>query len=452
MTERTPMHRRDFLEKAAVAGGIAATLPAASWARLSGANETIRLGVIGCGPRGQSLARDFRVRGDERRVKVIRISDVWQPRITGTTEMLGLPPSAGTMEYREIIDDPDIDAVLIATPDHWHAKMSIDALEAGKAVLVETPLSHTLEQAVAVRDAVKRTRGTFAVAAQRCSRDVYWQLRQAIAEQRIGRITWSQGSFTVNGRIPIFATPKAGPVSPRIGSDSYLWWSRWLGTEWGLADDTPISEDRFFRYQKYYEYSNGLAGEVLFGVLAPMLLAISGARGEQPRRVVSGGGLYNYFDGRETADQLLTVLDFPGEHSIVLAASGTSGHGLETTFRGRHGFATLTDNTARLQEDGAFYPEFRSSNKDRVDAGMSRDVKGRWIADPPAGEVGYDLEIGDRPTVLDNFIAAVRGEADPDCGIDLAFSSMVGTRMMAESLRLNQVMMWDKDARALTGV
>ena len=220
MTEKTPMHRRDFLEKAAVVGGIAATLPAASWARLSGANEAIRLGVIGCGPRGQSLAKEFRLRGDERQLKVTRISDVWQPRLKGTTELLGLPLNAGTMEYREIIDDPEIDAVLIATPDHWHAKMSIDALEAGKAVLVETPLSHTIEQAIAIRDTVARTRGTFAVAAQRCSRDVYWQLRQAIAEQRIGRITWSQGSFTVNGRIPIFATPKAGAVSARVGSDS----------------------------------------------------------------------------------------------------------------------------------------------------------------------------------------------------------------------------------------
>lgn len=453
MSGTTPMHRREFLEKAAVAGGIAATLPAVSWARVPGANEEVRCGVIGCGPRGQTLARALRVRGDTLGVKIARTSDVYRPRLNSTTESLGLPPEAGTMEYREIIDDPDIDAVLIATPDHWHAKMSIDALDAGKAVLVETPLSHTIEQAIAVREAVTRTRGTFAVAAQRCSNDLFWKLRQAIAEQRLGRITWSQASFAVNGRIPIFSRPKDGAISGRLNSDSYLWWERWLGTEWDLAPDTPISEDRFFRYQKYLDYSNGFAGEVLFGLLAPMLLAITGTRGEQPRRVVTGGGTYNFFDGRDTADQMLTVLDFPGEHSIVMTACGTSGKGLDMTFRGRNGYATVgEEGTVRMQEDGAFYPEFRGGNKDKVEAGMMKDIKGRWIPDPPAGEVGYDMEIGERPDLLANFVAAVRGEAKPDCGIELAFASMLGARMMSQSLHNNQVMLWDEDAQTLAGV
>ncbi|MDQ7012661.1 MAG: Gfo/Idh/MocA family oxidoreductase [Planctomycetota bacterium] len=456
MTGTTPIPRREFLERAAVAGGLvgglAASLPAAAWARVPGANEVMSIGVIGCGPRGQQLARQFRLRGEAKSVSVVRVCDVYRPRLRAATEMLGLDATGGTMEYREIIDDPNIDAVVIATPDHWHAKMSIEALEAGKAVFVETPLSHTIEQAVAIRDAVDRTGGTFAVAAQRCSQDRFWQLRQALAEQRIGRVTWSQGSFAINGRIPMFARPKEGGVSPNLRANEFVWWDRWLGTEWDLAPDTPLSEDRFFRYQKYYDYSNGMAGELLFGVLAPMLLSIAGARGEQPRRVVSGGGLYNFFDGRETPDQLMAVLDFPGEHSIVMAASGTSSKGLEMTFRGRHGYATVNDDVVRLQEDGAFYPEFRKGSKDMIDAGMSRDAKGRWIPTPPAGEVGYELEIGKRPDVINNFIESVRGEADPDCGIDLAFAAMLGARMMAEGLRLNQVMLWDKDAQAMASV
>lgn len=453
MTGTKPIPRREFLERTAIAGTLAAGatggLPAAAWARVPRASETMRIGVIGCGPRGLHLAHQYRLRGEALNVSVVRVSDVYRPRLRAAVELLGMAETGGTMEYREIIDDPAIDAVVIATPDHWHAKMSIEALDAGKAVLVETPLSHTTEQAIAVRDAVKRTGGTFAVAAQRCSQDRFWQLRQALAEQRIGRVTWSQAAFAINGRIPMFGRPKEGNVSPNLRSNQYVWWDRWLGSEWDLAPQVPLSEDRFFRYQKYFDYSNGMAGEMLFGLLAPMLLSIAGARGEEPRRVVSGGGLYNLFDGRETPDQLMAVLDFPGEHSIVLAGSGTSSKGLEMTFRGRQGFATVNDNIVHLHEDGAFYPEFRRNNKDKVDAGMSRDMKGRWIPDPPAGEVGYELELGKRSDVLSNFVEAVRGEADPDCGIDLAFAAMLGARMMAEGMRLNRVMLWDQDAQAM---
>lgn len=452
MAGTTPIHRREFLERAAVAGGVAASLPAASWARVRGANEVLRIGLIGCGPRGQALARRVKSRGDIEQAVVLRTCDVYRPRLQGTTELLELPPEAATMEYREILDDSSVDAVIIATPDHWHAKMTIEALEAGKAVFVETPLTHTIEQAVEVREAVRRTGGTLVVGAQRCAEDTFWQLRESIAQQRLGKITWSQTSFCVNGRVSIFARPKDGPVSPQVSSNSFLWWDRWLGVEWGLAPEAAFDDDRFFRYQKYYDYSNGLAGEVLFGALAPMLLAIGGRDGEEPRRAVSGGGLYNLFDGRETPDQLMTVLDFPREHSMVLVSSGTSSLGLDTVIRGTHGMATIGEDGAYVQEDGAFYPEFRQANRDRVDAGMSKDLHGRWIPNPPAGEVGYDLETEKRQDVIGNFLAAVRGEASPYCGVELGFAAMVGARMMSEALRTNSVMLWDRDSQTVAAV
>lgn len=450
MDSRQSMHRREFLERTAVAGGLAATLSAASWARVVGANKDIGLGVIGCGPRGQQLARALRVRGQETGVTIRRVCDLYRPRLSAAAELAGLPPAGATMEYREVLDDPDIDAVLIATPDHWHAKLSIEALEAGKAVLVETPLSHTIEEARAVRDAVGRTGGVFAVAAQKCSNDGYWKLREAIAQDRIGKVTWSQAAFCLNSRIPVLARPDEGPVSPRPDSPDYLWWDRWVGHEWGLAPRAEISPDRFFRYQKFYDYSGGLASEWLFGTLAPLLLAIKGPDGEQPRRVVCGGGLYNLFDTREVPDQLMAVIDYSSEHTIVLAASATNETGLEAMVRGRHGSATLRDEDVLFEEERAFYPEFRGGNKDLVDAGMSQDQRGRWIPNPPKGEVSFTLAKGERPDILDNFVAAVRGEAAPECGIELAYSTMVAIKMIVESLRQDRVMLWDRDAQRVT--
>lgn len=446
------MHRRDFLHKAALAGGAAAALPAVSWGRLRGANERLRLGVIGCGPRGMQLAEVLKSRAESRNVHVARVSDVYQLRLTGAAEAMELDTALATLEYRSVIDDPDIDAVVVATPDHWHAKMAVDAMEAGKDVLVETPLSHTIEQAQAVREAVARTGRTFAVAAQRCSSDAFWKMRDGIAVDRIGRVVWSQAGIGINGRMPIFTRPADGRPNSTVGSPEFLWWSRWLGSEFGLAPEIPLDPDRFFRYQKYYDYSNGMAGELLFGMLAPLLLAITGGKGERPRRAVAGGGLYNLFDGRETPDQLMAILDYPREHTIVLSACGTNGDAPRPTIRGRHGTVSIADDGVRFQEEGGFYPEFRRVNKHFVDTEMSKDARGRWIPRPPAGEVGFSMPLDERPDVLDNFVASVRGDARPDCGVELAFAAMVGARLLSDAFRQNKVLLWDEQAGTVTAV
>lgn len=445
------MHRRDFLHTAAAAG-LASSLPASSWAGLAGANESLRIGVIGCGLRGLQLARALRIRGAERGVVVAKVCDVFRPRLEEAREHLGIPETGATMDHHEVLGDDSLDAVLIATPDHWHARLAIEALGAGKHVLLETPLSHTIEQALEVRDAALASDRVFAVAAQHCGRDAYWKLRDAIRFDRLGPISWSQGGFGVNGRIPMFGQFGTAGVSADPRNNRYLWWDRWQGVEHGLAEEAPIDADRFFRYQKYYEYSNGMAGEVLFGQLAPLLLTLAGPKGEPPRRVVSGGGNYTHFDGRATPDQIFGVLDFASEHTIVMAGSSANDVTLDVTVRGRRGTATFTPEGVHVAEQAGFYPEFRGGNKDMVDAGMSRDARGRWIPDPPAGEVGFTIPTEARPDVLDNFVASVRGEATPYCGADLAFCAMVGARMISEAQRTDKVLLWDRESQRLSAV
>lgn len=443
------MHRREFLERAAAAGAVAASMPAASWARVAGSAETIRFGIIGCGSQGLALLKTFAKRTHEQQVSVHRVCDLYRPRLKVAAGVGVVPEERATMEYRDVLDDKDVDAVVIATPDHWHAKIAIEALEAGKAVLVETPLSHTVEQAIAVRDAVRRTGGVLAVGVRRCSDDLYWQLRDDIAHARIGKVTWSQGAFCVNPRMAFLSPPFEGIASTLPDADNYLWWDRWLGHEWGLAPKIEYNPDRFFHFQKFLDYGGGMASECLFAVLAPLLLAVRGPEGEQPGRVVCGGGQYSLFDAREIPDQMMAVIDYPSEHTVLLAASATSDTGLDIVVRGRHATATVGEESLHVQEQPAFYPEFRTGNKDRVDAGMSQDSRGRWIPDPPKGEVSYTVARAERSDCYDNFIRAVRGEERPHCGVDLGCSTMIAIKLVVEALRQQRVMHWDAEAEKL---
>jgi hypothetical protein len=442
--------RREFVGRTAAAAGAAAALPALSWARVGGSGEQIRLGVIGCGLYGQGVLRNLTRRAASESIAVHRVCDVHRPRRNQAAKLAGAPAGRATQEYRDVLDDKDLDAVMVATPDHWHAKIAIEALEAGKAVLVETPLSHTIEQALALREAVRRTGGVLAVGARQCADDRYWKLRDAITRGRIGPLCWSQDSFCVNPRAALFGRPVSESASAKDEAPDFVWWDRWLGHEWGLAPAVGFDADRFFHFQKFYDYSNGMAGELLFGVLAALQIAIAGPEGEPPSRAVCGGGLYHLNDGRETPDQMIAVLDYDSGHSVTLAASGINDTRLGAVVRGRHATATFGEETVEVREQGSFYPEFRDANNDLIDAGMVQNSEGFWVPEPPKGEVGFTLTPEPRRDTLGNFFDAVRGTAPPHCGIDLACSTMIAVKMIAEAQRRRKVMLWDPEARQMS--
>lgn len=151
-TQGLPLSRRQFVKTSALAVGsvsLASVLPAAAF----GANDRIRIGVIGCGGQGTGHVASLVKRSSEDNVSVVAVSDVYQRRVTRAKDICH---GDGYLDYRKLLERKDIDAVLIATPDHWHGKISIEAMESGKHVYCEKPMTHTVEQALEVRDAVKR--------------------------------------------------------------------------------------------------------------------------------------------------------------------------------------------------------------------------------------------------------------------------------------------------------
>src|SRR5262245_37535829 len=178
-----PPSRREFT----AAAGTAA-LSAASYARVPHASKRLVFGVVGCGGMGTGHVSGLVKRSAKDQLQVAAVCDVYQRRLT---RAMKIASANGHRDYRQLLDNKNLDCVLIATPDHWHGKISIDALDAGKHVYVEKPMTHTVEQALVVRDAVRRTKKVLQVGPNATASDACWQAHDAIRSGRIGKPTWA---------------------------------------------------------------------------------------------------------------------------------------------------------------------------------------------------------------------------------------------------------------------
>jgi len=411
--------RRQFVKSSALALGslsLASLLPASA----AGANDRIRVGVIGCGGMGTGHVGSLVKRSADDNISVVAVSDVYQRRVTRAKNIC---QGNGYLDYRRLLERKDIDAVLIATPDHWHGKISIDAMQSGKHVYCEKPMTHTVEQAIEVRKAVKRYQKVFQVGPQATGNDVYWKAHEAIVQGRIGKATWAHGSYNRNARTCLFnehqkIDPTAGPT--KTGED-YINWDMWLGYQWGLAPKIPWTPDHFFRFRKYWPYNGGVATDLLYHKLAPFLIAMAGAQGEYPKRVNANGGLYIEKDGRDIPDMFMLTADFPSEWSILLVSTLTNDANLADRIFGKFGTIDL-GNEVKMRFNGDFQEEFTARNNDRLEVTIPseprRDMEGNWID-------------------------AMRGKAQPFCNVDLGCATMVTIKMAVESYRQRKTMLWD---------
>jgi predicted dehydrogenase len=420
-------NRREFIQtSAALSGTIAAGALAACHAGFA-ANERITMAVIGVGGMGTGHVGALVKRAQTDNVRVAAVADVYQRRVTRAKSLCG---GEGYLDYRRILDRNDLDAVLIATPDHWHAKIAIEALESGKHVYVEKPMTHTIEQALALRDTVRRTGKVLQVGPQGTSNDSFWKARAAIAEGRIGKVTWAHASYNRNARICLFNEHQkidstAGP--DKTGED-YIDWNMWLGHAWDLAPKIAWNPEHFFRFRKYFPYNGGVATDLLYHKLAPLLLAIAGPEGQYPRRVTAAGGLYVEKDGRDIPDTFLMTVDYPSEFSVFLASTLTNDAGIPDRIYGKHGTMELAGEP-QLAFNGDFKPEFQAAN-----GGQERAV----------------LALEPRRDQMGNFLDVIRNGGQLHCNVELGAATMVAIKMAVEAYRRSQTLLWDAASERMT--
>ena len=352
--------------------------------------------------------------------------DVYQKRLNQNQARSG---GDAYTDYRQLLDRKDIDAVIIATPDHWHAKQAIDAMEAGKDVYLQKPMTLTIPQAIAVRDAARRLKKKLQVGTQYASEPETWSARRSIADGRIGKVVWSQNGYCRNSREGQFNWPIDPAAGPDATGENHVDWDMWLGHEFGLADKVPWNPDHFFRFRKYWAYNGGVATDLLYHALAPLVLAISGPRGEYPKKVVAGGGQYIEKDGRDIPDSHFMLIEYPSEHTVFLASVMTNDVGIARIIRGQYGTIEFGGGL-KLRGQPTWKSEFTAANGGQMEATVPNE--------PRRDHVG-------------NFLDAVRGQAELACNEDLGCALMVAIKMGEDAYRENTVMMWDGEKeRAVT--
>ena len=396
-------------------GLLAAALPVGARA-----TDRIRLGLIGCGAMGVSHIETVLQRGAAENVAITAVSDVYQRRLTRAQGMCG---GRAFVDYRGLLDMDEIDAVVIATPDHWHARMAIEALDAGKHVLVEKPLANSIPQALAVRKAARESKRVFQVGSQALSNDAYWKANAAIREGRIGKVTWGHVSYNRNYRECLYNSQYRvdATAGPDKGGEDEIDWDLWLGSKWGLAPAIPYNPEHFFRFRKYAPYNGGVASDLLYHKLAAFLVAVSGPNGEYPKRVSAQGGLYVEKDGRDTPDTFLMTVDFPSEWSLFLVSTLTNDSGLPERIYGKFGTMEL-DQGLKVHYNGEMGPEFQQKNGGRSEA---------------------EIPLEARRDMLGNFLDAIRGTAQPFGNVELACSTMVSIQLAVEAFRRQTSLTWD---------
>ncbi len=204
------------------------------------------LGVIGSGGRGTAVMKVFQTHSD---VKVSAICDVYEPNLENALSEAARAGSRpkGYRNYKELLADEDIRAVLIATPEHWHYQMVMDAIAAGKDIYVEKPLCRTPEEGVALVEAEKNSECVIQVGMQRRSYDLYLAARQIVASGRLGKVRMVR-SWWLNNSV-------GAPVATKL--DGKLDWEQWQGP----AEHRPFDPDRFRNWRDYSEYSGGIVAD-----------------------------------------------------------------------------------------------------------------------------------------------------------------------------------------------
>jgi len=430
------VNRRDFMTRATQVGAalglagkaLAAARPAAG--RVIGANDRINIGVVGVGGRGAYLAREFAGIGERTGgCRIAAVCDVYQKRVTANKEKHGCD---GYLDYREVLNRGDIDAVLVATPDHWHAPIALESMDKGKDVYLEKPMCHTVEEAKALSDTVRETKRVLQVGSQTTSSDQWHKAKKAIADGMIGKMLTSQGSYHRNSVEGEWNWPIDADAGPDGKGDNYIDWKMWLGN----ASKRSWDADRFFRFRKYWDYSGGIATDLFFHVVAP--LNICWSEPQFPHRVMASGGIYEFHD-REVPDTFNLLADFPKGHSLVLSSSMANSRHSPGLIRGHEASIVMVEH-GRFEgyaENITVYPE------EKV---ISAEYKSKWGTEP----IQIPVEQTERWTHMQNFLDCMRSRQKPTLDVDTAFRAQVTISMSVQSYREGRVLYWDAEKMKVT--
>jgi predicted dehydrogenase len=440
MTKGNDPTRRDFIRQvsagAMAAAGAGSTLsgegvtrqaPAVSKGRVIGANDRINVGFVGCGGRMNAHIRRVMERNKERGdVQAVAVNDIWDKRKQRAREATGVDQRSVYHDYREVCARPDVDVVVIASPDHWHHLQTMDALRNGKDVYLEKPMTYTVDEAREIVEAVKSSGRVLQVGSQYTSMDHFWKAKQAIKDGLLGEVVWASGGF---GRNRNLRGEWNYAIDPEA-TDRTLDWKAFLGP----APKRAFDPERYFRWRKYWDYSGGIATDLFYHTVSPLLVAIGG---DFPFRVTSSGGIYVQKD-REVPDTFFMNVDYPA-WTMQLACSVASGAGAPLVIHGSQ--ATLfigqnSENLVNTQMEVVPDAEYRDEFVKKT-GGETLKIEVQPVAR------------GAHPH-MDNFLECVRSRQEPNLPAKLGYQAMAAIGMGVQAYRQHEVLFFDRRRERVT--
>jgi predicted dehydrogenase len=450
--QSTPVDRRGFLATSAVAGA-ALTLPAASYARVLNANENIRIAFLGVGGRCQQhIDVILQMQQEKKGVVPVAVCDVWDGDPTlGSKKGRGLYPSAKrcgldpkdekhvSKDYRVILDQKDVDVAVIATPDHWHARMALDAMERGKDVYMEKPMTRTIAEAIAVVDAAKKHDRVVTVGVQSMADPTWRAAHEYITAGNIGHVLQGQTSYFRNSSVGQWRYyPLKKDMTPQT-----IDWDMWLGYKVKGVDGQPLGPtpkempfDRavWAQWRCYWPFGGGMFTD-LFVHQTTHLIAAMGVR--FPARVVGAGGIYIEYDGRDVPDTATVVADYDEGCQLIISATMCNDTQLGEIIRGHTGTIKFVGGGDYVKGFEVFGQEVAGGPAKPKD-GFAKPV--HTFTNEKSGNATYAL--------WENYLECVRARnretlSTPELGA-AAFSTV---NMGVQSYRQGKVFHWDKSKR-----
>lgn len=312
-----------------------ALLASAAAPRPVAANDRVQVGFLGCGARAHELMRWLAAHPS---AKITRVTDAYRGRMERAVERTR---ARAVADWREILADRSIDAVVIATPDHWHKNQVIEALRAGKDVYCEKPLTYAEAEGLEILAAQRETRRIVQVGSQGVSSEIQKKAREVIQSGRLGKVTLIRAAYNRNTASGAWIYPIPPDASP-------------LTVDWdafqGPAPKRPFSLERFFRWRCYSEYSGGIATD-LFVHLCTTIHYLMNAR--MPSRVMAMGQLYRWKESRDVPDTLNAILEYPEGFTVNLSSTFNNQSSAEASFQflGTEGTLSLADPVLRLEPE-----------------------------------------------------------------------------------------------------
>jgi len=383
-----PLNRRVFLASAAMAAA---------------PSDTVRLGAIGTGGRGRLVMTTFQ---KDPTVRITALCDVYEPNLERAISMA--KGATSYREYRKLLADREVDAVLIATPEHWHHRMVLDALQAGKDIYVEKPLCHTPEEGVDLVEAERQSNRVVQVGMQRRSYDLYHEGRKIVAAGTLGSVRMVR-SWWLNNYL---GSRPAGNLEGKLD------WEAWQGP----VPHRPFDPDRFHHWRNYRDYAGGILADqgahvfdgihMLMGAGAPAV--VTAAAGKPHRQ------------GFDTPESVVATAEYPEDFIASFSINYGAMRYPSRLDQSNH----LDGDQARMdigREELAVYKQ-----GDERPAVTARSARG----------FGYATDLH-----VQNFLACVRSRQRPTAPMALAFQAALVAQLANLSLKLGRRIRWNRAAR-----